>query len=148
MIRVGLISDTHGLVRAEALAALQGSEMILHAGDIGNDEVLASLGRIAPVTAVRGNNDFGPWAEAIPERAEVTVGAMRLLVLHDLAELGEVRGFAAVVSGHSHQPKAERRGGVLFINPGSAGRRRFKLPISIGKLRISGNTIEHELISL
>lgn len=148
MIRIGLISDTHGLVRPEALAALQGSEMILHAGDIGNAEVLESLRRIAPVTAVRGNNDFGQWAEAIPERAEVTVGEVRLLVLHDLAELGEVRGYAGVVSGHSHQPKAERRGGVLFINPGSAGPRRFKLPISLGRLTIAGGAIEHELISL
>jgi uncharacterized protein len=148
VIRVGLISDTHGLLRPEALAALQESDRIIHAGDIGNAEVLETLGGIAPVTAVRGNNDLGAWAEAIPQRAEVALGEVRLLVLHDLAELGEARGFAAVVSGHSHQPKAERRGGVLFINPGSAGPRRFKLPISVGRLTIAGGAIEHELISL
>ena len=148
MIRVGLISDTHGLLRPEALAALHGSDRIIHAGDIGNAEVLETLRGIAPVTAVRGNNDFGAWAEAIPERAEITQGDVRLLVLHDLADLGEVRGYAAVVSGHSHHPKAERRGGVLFINPGSAGPRRFKLPISVARLTIAGGAIEHELISL
>jgi putative phosphoesterase len=147
-MRIGLISDTHGLLRPEALAALQGSELIVHAGDIGSAEVLAKLRDIAQVTAVRGNNDFGPWAETIPERAELDVDGVRLLVLHDLAGLRQAHGFAVVVSGHSHQPKAEKRDGVLYINPGSAGPRRFRLPISLGRLEISGGAIEHELISL
>jgi uncharacterized protein len=149
VIRVGLISDTHGLLRPEALAAMQGSHFIVHAGDIGNAAVLDGLRRIAPVTAVRGNNDFGPWAEAIPEHGELAAGEVRILVLHDLADLSSVvqaGGFSVVVSGHSHQPKAERRGEVLFINPGSAGPRRFRLPISVGRLTIAGSAIEHELI--
>ena len=147
---IGLISDTHGLLRPEALAALQGSELIVHGGDIGNAEVLEALQGIAPVTAVRGNNDFGAWAEAIPERAELTAGGLRIFVIHDLASLksGDERTFSVVVSGHSHQPKAEKRAGVLFINPGSAGPRRFRLPISVGRLTIAGGTIEHELITL
>lgn len=147
-MRVGLISDTHGLVRPEALDAMKGSQLILHAGDIGSADVLKQLEAIAPVTAVRGNNDFGDWAEAIPERAEVTAGGVRILVLHDISEVGPARGYGVVVTGHSHQPKAERRDGVLYINPGSAGPRRFRLPISVGRLTIAGGTIEHELISL
>ena len=135
-------------MRAEALSALEGSGLIVHAGDIGSAEVLAVLQRIAPVTAVRGNNDFGPWAEKIPERAELTADGVKILVLHDLSELGPARGYGVVVTGHSHQPKAEKRGGVLYINPGSAGPRRFKLPISVGRLTIAEGTIEHELISL
>ena len=140
----------YGLLRAEALAALNGSGLIVHGGDIGNAEVLEALKGIAPVTAVRGNNDFGAWAEAIPERAEVSADGVRIFVIHDLAGLksGEERSFGVVVSGHSHQPKAEKRGGVLFINPGSAGPRRFRLPISVGRLTIAGGTIEHELITL
>jgi putative phosphoesterase len=148
MTRVGLISDTHGLMRPEALHTLRGSELIVHAGDIGNAEVLAVLNRIAPVTAVRGNNDIGAWAEEIPERAELTAGGVKILVLHDLSDLGQAHGHDVVVSGHSHQPRAERRGGVLYINPGSAGPRRFKLPISVARLTIADGTIEHELISL
>jgi putative phosphoesterase len=148
LVRIGLISDTHGLLRPKALAALQGSHRIVHAGDIGNADVLEALRAIAPVTAVRGNNDFGPWAEAIPLEAHLRVEDVRILVLHDVADLKQAHGCAVVVSGHSHQPKAEKRGEVLFINPGSAGPRRFRLPISLGKLRISGGAIEHELISL
>ena len=148
MIRVGLISDTHGLLRREAFNAMRDSQFIVHAGDIGNPDVLKQLEVIAPVTAVRGNNDFGDWAEAIPERAEITAGGVRILVLHDISELEPARGFGVVVTGHSHQPKAERRDGILYINPGSAGPRRFKLPISVGRLTIAAGTIEHELISL
>lgn len=146
MVRIGLISDTHGLLRPEALAALTDSEFIIHAGDIGSAAVLNRLRDIAPVTAVRGNNDFGPWAEAIPECAELAVGEVRILVLHDLADLGQARGYGVVVSGHSHQPRAETRDGVLYINPGSAGPRRFRLPVSVGRLTIAGDAIEHELI--
>ena len=127
---------------------MRGCNLIVHAGDIGSADVLEALETIAPVTAVRGNNDFGPWAEAIPERAELKAGSVRILVLHDLAELGQPRGYGVVVTGHSHQPRAERRDGVLYINPGSAGPRRFKLPISVGRLAIANGTIEHELISL
>jgi putative phosphoesterase len=148
MTKVGLISDTHGLLRPEALDEMRGCNLLIHAGDIGNAEVLEALERIAPVTAVRGNNDFGAWAGAIPERAALTAGGVRILVLHDLSELGQARGYGVVVTGHSHQPKAERRDGILYINPGSAGPRRFRLPISVGRLTIAGGTIEHELISL
>jgi putative phosphoesterase len=148
-IFVGLISDTHGLLRPEALDALQGSDFIVHAGDIGAAEVLQQLSAIAPVTAVRGNNDLGAWAQGIPEIAYLQVQAVRFLVLHDIAALPvEKKGCSVVVTGHSHKPKAERRDGVLFINPGSAGPRRFKLPISLGRLRVSGEDVQYELVTL
>ena len=143
MIRIGLISDTHGLLRPEALAFLQGSDAIVHAGDIGGPDVLAALRRIAPLTVVRGNNDHADWARGIPEVAELPVGDGLLLAVHDATELLTRRprlpeGFRAVVSGHTHKPIIEQRGDVLFINPGSAGPRRFKLPISVGELRVDG----------
>jgi uncharacterized protein len=148
---VGVISDTHGLLRPEAVAALDGVERIVHAGDIGNAEILTALSRIAPVTAVRGNNDHGPWARGIEERAVLEIEGQRLLVLHDLKEL-EVdparEGYAAVIAGHSHKPHIERRGGVLFLNPGSAGPRRFKLPISLAILSVSGTKLDAELRTL
>lgn len=141
IIEVGVISDTHGLCRPEALEALRGVEHIVHAGDIGGPEVLAWLAEIAPVTAVRGNNDRGPWASSVPETAvfEPATGAS-FYVLHDVGELDldpAAAGFVGVIAGHSHKPLNEFRRGVLHFNPGSAGPRRFRLPITVGRLRIS-----------
>jgi len=150
-VRVGVISDTHGLLRPEALRALAGSERILHAGDIGKPEVLDALARIAPVVAVRGNNDAGAWAEKLPASEVVELGGVSLYLLHDLAELDldpEAAGFAAVISGHSHRPSASVRDGVLYLNPGSAGPRRFRLPIALARLTIESGKLEHELIEL
>ena len=150
-VRVGVISDTHGLLRPEAVTALAGVERILHAGDIGNPEVLTELGRVAPVTAVRGNNDRGGWAADIPETEVVEIGGVSLYVLHDLHRLDldpRAAGFAAVITGHSHQPRMEERDRVLYLNPGSAGPRRFKLPISLARLRVSGSRVRAELVTL
>ncbi|WP_280153040.1 metallophosphoesterase family protein [Piscinibacter sp. XHJ-5] len=149
-MRIGLISDTHGLLREEAVAALQGSERIVHAGDIVDPQILEALARIAPVTAVRGNNDQGAWALALPETAVLQAGAISILVIHDLKTLraGAAAGHQVVVSGHSHQPKVERRAGVLHVNPGSAGPRRFRLPISLGRLDIDGAEVSAALIHL
>jgi uncharacterized protein len=136
-MRVGVISDTHGLVRPEALAALAGSELIVHAGDVGGPEVLDALERIAPVRAVRGNNDNGAWASRLPESDFVEVGGHTLYVIHDVKELDldpASSGVAAVIAGHSHRPRNEVVHGVLFFNPGSAGPRRFSLPISVGRI--------------
>jgi uncharacterized protein len=149
LLRVGLISDTHGLLRPEALAALKGSDYLIHAGDIGDPAILEQLAELAPLTAVRGNNDAGPEWAAVPETAVLEAGGARILVIHDLNELAlDPQGYQAVVSGHSHQPRCERRGGVLYVNPGSAGPRRFSLPISLGRLRIAGGEVEGELIEL
>lgn len=148
---VGLISDTHGLVRPEALDALRGVELILHAGDVGNSQVLEALRRIAPVVAVRGNNDRGEWAEELPAREVVTIGRVSIYMLHDLKELdidASEAGYRVVVSGHSHKPSVVERGAVLYVNPGSAGPRRFKLPISIAHLRARGEEVEAQLIQL
>jgi putative phosphoesterase len=149
--RIGVIADTHGLVRPEALAALAGVERILHAGDIGGPDVLHALGRLAPVIAVRGNNDRGAWATAIPETEVVEVGGHALYVLHDLHALDlepRAAGFAAVISGHSHQPRVDARDGVLYVNPGSAGPRRFRLPISLARLTVAGDRLDAELVTL
>ncbi|QOF80030.1 metallophosphoesterase family protein [Variovorax sp. 38R] len=151
MIRVGLISDTHGLLRPQAVAALQGSDFIVHGGDIGDAGILDALAAIAPLTVVRGNNDREAWAEAIPETAVLQLGGVRLLAIHDLSELsgdpaGE--GVRVVVSGHSHQPKVEERGGVLYVNPGSAGPRRFKLPIAVAELIVDGDTVSARIVEL
>jgi len=151
MLIVGVISDTHGLLRPEALAALRGSAHILHAGDVGNAEVLAALRALAPVTAVRGNNDRGPWAEALPHDTVIDLGGASLFLLHDRAELDldpRAAGLAAVICGHSHKPLAEERDGVLHFNPGSAGPRRFQLPITVGRLRIRDGRIQAEIIPL
>jgi hypothetical protein len=148
---VGVISDTHGLVRPQALAALAGVEQIVHAGDIGSPEVLTALARVAPVTAVRGNNDRGPWADDIPTTEVVEVGGVSLYLLHDLHELDldpRAAGFAAVIAGHSHQPRQEERDGVLYFNPGSAGPRRFRLPISVGRLTIERGRVAGSLVTL
>jgi putative phosphoesterase len=148
---VGVISDTHGLVRPEALEALKGSELIVHAGDIGGPEVIETLRRVAPVVAVRGNNDRGEWAEALPEYEALEVGGKFLYVLHDLNELDinpSAAGFRVVVSGHSHRPLMEERRGVLYLNPGSAGPRRFTLPVTAARLRLNGDDASAEIINL
>lgn len=145
---IGLISDTHGLLRPEAIAAFKGAGLILHAGDIGGAEILQGLGGIAPVIAVRGNNDRGAWAGRLPETRIVEVKGRRFYLLHDLKALDldpAVAGFAGVISGHSHRPLIEKRGGVLFFNPGSAGPRRFKLPVSVGFISIRGADLNAEV---
>jgi putative phosphoesterase len=149
--RIGVISDTHGLVRPEAVKALAGVDMIIHAGDIGKPEILEALRAIAPVVAVRGNNDTGDWAHGLPETEVVEVGHVALYVLHDVHALDldpGAAGFGAVISGHSHQPSMTKRHGVLFLNPGSAGPRRFKLPISLAHLSIRGDALDAQLIDL
>ncbi len=137
-------------MRPEALAALRGCAHIIHAGDIGDAAILGSLGEIAPVTAVRGNNDRATWAAGIPDYAEVKLGGARVYVIHDLNDLdrSRARDFDAVVAGHSHKPMARTEDGVLYVNPGSAGPRRFNLPISIGFLHIAGSSLAPELVPL
>ena len=148
---IGVISDTHGLLRPAAVKALEGAEMIVHAGDIGTQEVLDALRTRAPVVAVRGNNDTGEWARILPETEVVEVGSVALYVLHNVAELDldpAAAGFRAVISGHSHRPVVATRQGVLFVKPGSAGPRRFKLPVSVARLHIQGEAVAAELIEL
>ena len=142
MLRIGLISDTHGLLRPEALAFLAGCDLLVHAGDIGGPDILERLAAIAPLSVVRGNNDHAAWAAAIPASLTLALGGIRLHAVHDIAELDIVpaeAGVQVVVSGHSHKPSLTERAGVLYVNPGSAGPRRFKLPISIGDLTIDGD---------
>ncbi len=148
---LGVIADTHGLLRPEALEALHGSQHIIHAGDVGAPEILEKLASIAPVTAIRGNIDKGAWARKLPETEVAEIAGLSIYVLHDLAELDlkpEAAGFAVVISGHSHVPKQETRHGVLYFNPGSAGPRRFKLPVTIGKLTISEGKVRGEIIPI
>ena len=148
---VGVISDTHGLIRPEALTALAGVDAIIHAGDIGTPEVLAALRRIAPVTAVRGNNDRGAWAKRVPPTASLTVGGVRVYVLHDRHELDldpRKGGYAAVIAGHSHRPLVEERDGVLFLNPGSAGPRRFTLPVTVARLHVARGAVRAAIVPL
>lgn len=148
---VGLISDTHGLLRPEALELLRGSDHIIHAGDVGAPPILAELSRLAPVTAVRGNIDTADWARVLPHSSVLTLGGFAILTIHDVAELGPdpaPAGIRVVVAGHSHKPRIERRGAVLFVNPGSAGRRRFSLPTSAGRLRVTADAVTAELFEL
>jgi putative phosphoesterase len=155
-LRLGLIADTHGLLRPQALEALRGCAHIIHAGDIcsrGGQHagILLALARIAPVTAVRGNNDRGEWADALPETARLEFDGVRIHILHILGELAidpVAEGVKVVVSGHSHQPRIETRNGVLYVNPGCAGPRRFKLPVSVATLWVSGAAARAELIEL
>jgi putative phosphoesterase len=150
-ILIGAISDTHGLLRPEAIEALRGSDHIIHAGDIGSSEILENLSTIAPVTAVRGNVDKGAWARALPETHVLELGGIFIYVLHDLARLDlkpRAAGFAVVISGHSHVPKQETRDGVLYFNPGSAGPRRFKLPVSVGRLILEEGGVRGEILHL
>jgi uncharacterized protein len=150
-ITVGVISDTHGLLRPEAVEALRGSRRILHAGDIGGPEILEALAKIAPVTAVRGNVDTASWARTLPETEVIEAGGVSIYTLHDRGQLDlkpEAAGFRVVVYGHSHQPKIEEKNGVLYFNPGSAGPRRFRLPVSVGRLKIKAGKVEAELVEL
>ena len=150
-MRVGVVSDTHGLLRARAVSALRGSDLIVHAGDVGKPEVLDQLREIAPTLAVRGNVDGGAWATVLPPVEVVAVGALYLYVLHNLADLDidpKAAGFAAVISGHTHRPSAEIRDDVLYLNPGSAGPRRFTLPVTLARLRIAGWRLTHEIVEL
>lgn len=147
-MRIGLISDTHGLLRPEALDALAGVQEIIHAGDVGTAEVLEALGRVAPVRAVRGNNDRGTWARKLPLRLDLQFAGVRIHVLHDMNELDldpAADRTDVVVSGHSHKPSVIQRGGTLFVNPGSAGPRRFKLPVTIGYLTIAQGAARAEI---
>jgi len=148
---IGVISDTHGLLRPEAITALQGCELILHAGDIGPSEILDTLRDIAPLHVVRGNCDQGPWARALPETAVVSVAGHDIYMIHDIGELDlapAAAGFVAVIYGHSHQPKIEERDGVLYLNPGSAGRKRFSLPVSVAHLHLGAGRLTAEIIEL
>ncbi len=145
-LRVGLVSDTHDLLRPEVLEFLRGSDHIIHGGDICGEAVLQALAQIAPLTAVRGNNDRGPWAHRLRETETVTLGGIAIHVVHDLKELVLPPGARVVVSGHSHKPKVEERDGVLYVNPGSAGPRRFKLAVSAGELRIAQGQVAAQLV--
>ena len=148
---IGVISDTHGLLRPQALTALREAALIIHAGDIGNAEVLNGLRQIAPTVAIRGNVDTGPWCKELPSTEYVEFDKRAFYVLHDLAELDldpPTAGFDAVISGHTHQPKIKTKDGVLYVNPGSAGPQRFKLPISVGRLVISGEGVQAEIVTL
>jgi putative phosphoesterase len=148
---VGVISDTHGLLRVEAVEALRGSDRILHAGDIGAPEILEALAKIAPVTAIRGNVDTAPWARRLHATEVIEADGISIYMLHDLGQIDlkpGAAGFGVVVYGHSHQPKIEEKNGVLFFNPGSAGPRRFSLPVSVGRLTIENGNVRAELIEL
>jgi putative phosphoesterase len=151
MPRIGVISDTHGLVRPEALRALAGADLIVHAGDVGGPEVLEALRAVAPVVAVRGNNDRGRWAATLSETEVIETDGRSLYVLHDVKELDvdpRAAGFDAVIAGHSHQPRIDRRDGVLYLNPGSAGPRRFRLPIAVAWLAVEPAGLDAEIIQL
>ncbi|MCQ4318677.1 metallophosphoesterase family protein [Stutzerimonas stutzeri] len=150
-MRIGIISDTHGLLRPEALAALQGCERIIHAGDIGKPEVLDRLRELGPLDAIRGNVDSGDWATAIPETLDLRIDGLRIHVTHDVKTMQidpVAEGVAVVIAGHSHQPKIEQVNDVLYLNPGSAGRRRFKLPISLALLDIEDGQPRAQLVTL
>lgn len=148
---VGVISDTHGLLRPQAVKALRGSQLIIHAGDVGRAEILEELAAMAPVHSVRGNVDKGAWAQALPLTDVVEAGGAQIYVLHNLKDLDlspRAAGFAAVISGHSHQPEMEACDGVLYFNPGSAGPRRFRLPVTVGKLHIAKGKVRGEVVKL
>jgi putative phosphoesterase len=148
---LGVISDTHGLLRPEAVAALRGSGRILHAGDVGSPEILDALAKIAPVTAIRGNIDTDPWEHSLPDTEVIEIGGISIYMLHDLGQLDlkpEAAGFRVVVYGHSHRPKMEEKNGVRYFNPGSAGPRRFSLPVSVGRLVIVRGNMRAELVEL
>ena len=151
MALIGVISDTHGLLRAEAVEALAGSDYIIHAGDVGEPEILDQLRRMAPVTVVAGNIDREPWARELPKADVLSVGGLEIYILHNIAELDlkpEAAGFSAVVYGHSHVPKQETRNGVLYLNPGSAGPRRFRLPVTLARMQVRGGKLHAEIVPL
>jgi len=148
---IGVISDTHGLLRPEAPTALQGSDHILHAGDVGDSRIIEELGSIAPITFIRGNIDTDAWGRSLPDVEMVELSSKHFYILHDLKTLDlnpRAAGIAAIVSGHSHQSKIEWRDGVLYFNPGSAGPHRFKLPITVGRIVIDGDQLRPEIIEL
>lgn len=150
-ILVGVISDTHGLLRTNALNALEDSALIIHAGDVGKPEILDALRSLAPVVAIRGNVDYGEWAQSIPKTQIAELGGVLMYVLHDLHELDldpAAAGFSAVISGHSHIPTIEQRNGVLYLNPGSAGPRRFSKPVSLAQITLQNGNISARIISL
>lgn len=147
---IGVISDTHGLVRPEAIDALRGVDMILHAGDIGNSQVLENLNKIAPLVAVRGNNDKGDWAESLPDWEVLEIDTISIYMLHNLNEIdiSPSGNFQVVISGHSHKPSIEEKRDVLYLNPGSAGPRRFTLPVCLAHLRVDGTAVKANIIEL
>lgn len=148
---IGVISDTHALMRPEALAELCDSDIIVHAGDIGDPEILDQLGAIAPVYAVRGNNDYADWADAVPEVEMFEFAGKTIYMVHDPADVDidpEAAGVSLIVTGHTHLPKLEERDGVIFLNPGSAGPRRFKLPVGVAKVTLTGGEMSAELITI
>lgn len=148
---LGVISDTHGLLRPQAMVALRGCDLIIHAGDVGDAAIIDELRAIAPVSAIRGNIDTAPWAKRLPASDVVEVGQLLFYVLHNIADLDldpPTAGFAAMVYGHSHRPVIERRDGVLYLNPGSAGPRRFKLPVTVARVTISGSEMWPEIVEL
>jgi putative phosphoesterase len=150
-ILIGVISDTHGLLRPEALLALRGSNHIIHAGDVGAPEILEKLANLAPLTAIGGNVDKGAWARTLAENEVIEIVGISIYVVHDLAQLElkpEAAGFQVVISGHSHIPKQEMRNGVLYFNPGSAGPRRFKLPVTVGRLIVERGSVRGEIIPI
>lgn len=150
-MRVGILSDTHGLLRPQALAALQGSDCIIHGSDIGNADILEQLAALAPLTVVRGNNDSGGWAAAIRDTETVELDGVRIHVVHDLQQLTidpAAERITVVVSGHSHKPMVQQRGPVLYVNPGSAGPRRFKLPVSVAQLLIQRGQVTARIVEL
>ncbi len=151
MIRIGLISDTHGLLRPQAVAVLQGCAHIVHGGDIGEPGILEALRAIAPLTVVRGNNDRAAWADGIPETASLELEGVRIHVIHDLSQRDPglaAAGVRVVISGHSHQPRIETREGILYVNPGSAGPRRFRLPVAVGELVVDRGTASARIVEL
>jgi uncharacterized protein len=150
-LRVGLVSDTHGVLRPEARSFLLGCDYIVHGGDVGNADILDDLGAIAPLIAVRGNNDKGPWALRLRYSELRRLGGMFVYVIHDLADIDinpGAAGIRVVVSGHSHQPRIEERDGILYVNPGSCGPKRFKLPVSVGELTVSGSAVKARIVDL
>lgn len=150
-LRVGVVADTHGLLRAEARAFLTGCDYIIHGGDVGDAAILEELEALAPLTAVRGNNDGQPWAKNLRETELIRLGGVFVYVIHDLSRLAAdpgALGVRAVVSGHSHQPLIEERAGILYFNPGSCGPRRFRLPISIGELMVEGTNVRARIVEL
>jgi putative phosphoesterase len=148
-LNLGVISDTHGLLRPQAVAALRGCDLIIHAGDVGNEAVLDGLHSIAPTHAIRGNIDTATWAQRLPATDIVEVGELSFYLLHNIADLDPpVAGFAAVVYGHSHQPSIETRDGVLYLNPGSAGPRRFRLPVTLARVAVAGTDLRPEIVEL
>src|ERR1700674_5974581 len=151
LLRVALLSDTHGLMRAEARAFAVGCNYIIHGGDIGSAEILDDLAAMAPLISVRGNNDTQAWAAHLPETEMIRVGSAFVYVIHDLAQLDiepHAAGVQVIVSGHSHKPLVEKRDGILYVNPGSCGPRRFKLPISVGEITVSGSAVNARIVDL